>query len=487
MKKKIISLLLTGVMIISMTACGSAGGDKKPAAENNVQTEEKAAKEEDSVQAEEAEPEEAGELSAQEQALKQRKENGDNICGGREVTITVLTKDAINDARGIANTKIFEMFMEEHPNVTIVDESASGTAFDEKFTTGVATGKMPDFVQNYGVSQIWPLVQQGKVVDLQPFMELDTDWSDNLTHIETLEGLWTFEDKGVDGVYAVIRDLYCMGLFYNVQLFEEYGLEVPETLQEFEAVCDEFLKHDIIPMPLGANTVWRGGHMYTTLAMAMYGGSLEDDLTGRKQKWTDEQMLSVFQKLKEWQEKGYFGPNIASMDYTMEKTYFLEGQAAMLCDASWFIQQIDQDKWPEGTIGFAAFPYDGDKPELKGSTMGGQNGAYSVFDSGDPDRIEATIALAEYHTSPEITEYKIDAYGGIFPVKTSRTIADMQPIWADYEKVLNECTDLRIGFEFYDLYPELETTVRNSILGMFAGESPEEATAQIQKLLDSNE
>ncbi len=480
--KKLISMILAAAMILSVTACGSSPEDT--AGNTNEDTNAQEVKEESTVEANEEPAEE--ELTAQEQALRQRAENGDNICGGREVTITVLTKDAINDARGIANTKIFEMFMEEHPNVKIIDESASGTAFDEKFTTGVSTGNMPDFAQNYGVSQIWPLIQQGKVVDLQPFMDLDTDWSDNLTHLDTLEGLWTFEDKGIDGTYAVIRDLYCEGLFYNVEMFKEYNLEVPKTLQEFEAVCDEFLKHDIIPMPHGANTVWVNGHLYTTLAMAMYGSPLEKDLTSKQQKWTDEQMLSVFQKLKDWQEKGYFGPNIASMDYTMAKTYFLEGQAAMLCDAGWFIQQIDQDKWSEGTIGFAPFPYDGDKAELKGSTMGGQNGAYSIFDNGDPDRIEAAVALAEYHTSPEITEYKIDAYGGIFPVKTSRTIGDMQPIWAQYEEVLNACTDLRIDFIFYDTIPEMENAVRNGILGMFAGETPEETLEQIQRVVDEN-
>lgn len=479
--KKAISIIAALGMIISLSACGNGNNN---AADTVTQNKEEAA--EDSTQTEAAAPKEGAALSAQEQAVQQRKENKNEICGGREVTISVLTKDAINDARGIANTKIFEMFMEEHPNVTIIDESVSGTAFDEKFTTAIASGNAPDFIQNYGVAQIWPLVQQGKVVDLDPYLEIDTEWSDNLTHLDTLKGLWTFEDKGVEGTYAAIRDIYSMGLFYNVQLFEEYNLEVPETLEEFEKVCDEFLKHDIIPMPLGANTVWRGGHMYTTLAMAMYGSSLQEDLTNREQKWNDEQMLSVFQKLKEWQEKGYFGPNIASMDYTMEKTYFLEGQAAMLCDASWFIQQIDQDKWPEGTIGFAPFPYPEDKPELKGSYMGGPNGAYSIVDNADPDKIEAAVALLEYHTSPEITEYKIEAYGGIFPVVTSLSVDDMLPIFTDYYAVLDSAADMCIGFEFYDTIPELETTVRNSLLGMFAGETPEEATAQIQSLIDNN-
>lgn len=426
------------------------------------------------------------EEDAPKKALEQSTEDGEQLCGGREVTISVLTKDAINDARGIANTKIFDMFMEKYPNITIVDESVTGTAFDEKFTTAIASGNAPDFIQNYGVAQIWPLVEQGKIVDLQPFMDADKGWSDNLTNLETLEGLWTFEDKGVEGTYAAIRDIYCMGLFYNKELFEEYKLEVPETLSEFEAVCEEFLKHDIIPMPLGANTVWRGGHMYTTLAMAMYGGGLEKDLTSRKQKWSDEQMLSVFQKLKDWQDRGFFGPNIASMDYTMEKTFFLEGQAAMLCDASWFIAQIDKDKWPEGTIGFAPFPYDESKPELKGSFMGGPNGAYSVVNNGDADKIEATVALLKYHTSPEITEYKMEQYGGIFPVKTSLSVEDMQPIFVDYYSVLDSAKDMRIGFEFYDTIPELETTVRNSILGMFAGETPEEVTTAIQDLIDKN-
>lgn len=399
------------------------------------------------------------------------------------VTISVLTKDAINDPRGIANTKIFQMFMEKYPWITVVDESVSGTAFDEKFTTAIASGNAPDFIQNYGTAQVWPLVKAGKLVNLDPYLQADPEWAASLTHLNTLKGLWTFEDKGVEGTYAMIRDIYCMGLFYNKTLFEKYGQEVPVTLEEFEQVCDVFLANNIIPMPIGANTVWRGGHLYTTLAMSMYGRSLQEGLTNRTLRWDGPEMLSVFNKLKDWQQKGYFGPNIASMDYTMEKTYFLEGQAAMLCDASWFIQQIPKDKFPDGTIGFAPFPYPAEKPELKGSYMGGPNGAYSITDNGDQARIDATVTLLKYHVSPEITEYKIDSYGGIFPVKTSRELVDMQPIFQNYYTVLNSAADMCIGFEFYDIYPELETTVRNGILGMFAGEEPEKILADVQALI----
>ena len=401
-----------------------------------------------------------------------------------QVTISVLTKDAINDPRGIANTHIFEMFMDENPNITIIDESVSGTAFDEKFTTAIASGNAPDFIQNYGTAQVWPLVQAGKLVNLQPYLDADPEWANSLTHMDTLKGLWTFEDKGVEGVYAMIRDIYAMGIFYNKALFEKYNVEVPETLEDFVEVSEVFLANNIIPMPIGANTVWRGGHLYTTLAMAMYGRSLQEGLTSRTKKWTDAEMLSVFQTLKDWQDKGIFGENIASMDYTLEKTYFLEGQAAMLLDAGWFIQQIPAEDFPEGTIGFAPFPYPADKPELKGSTMGGPNGAYSITDSGDPARVEAAVKLLKYHVSPEITEYKISSYGGIFPVKTSLDLDDMQPIFKDYYEVLNSTSDMCIGFEFYDLYPELETTVRNSILGMFAGETPEKVLGDIQALIE---
>ena len=83
--------------------------------------------------------------------------------------------------------------------------------------------------------------------------------SDMLMDISDFEGLNDIKqaykdiDKALEyvpeeGIYAVPYVANAAGILYNRGMFEEYGWKIPETWDEFIALCDEIQSEGILPL-----------------------------------------------------------------------------------------------------------------------------------------------------------------------------------------------------------------------------------------------
>ena len=59
-----------------------------------------------------------------------------------------------------------------------------------------------------------------------------------------------------DGVYAVPYVANAAGVLYNRAMFEEYGWEIPETWDEFIALCEQIQSEGIQPLYFGFKDTW---------------------------------------------------------------------------------------------------------------------------------------------------------------------------------------------------------------------------------------
>ena len=92
---------------------------------------------------------------------------------------------------------------------------------------------------------ILTLGAEGKLMDLSGL-----DSAKNLREI-----IWTANT--VDGkLVAIPQEVVAYGLFVNKDLFDQYGLALPETPEEFLDCCRVF-KENGIETPVGANRWWR--------------------------------------------------------------------------------------------------------------------------------------------------------------------------------------------------------------------------------------
>ena len=151
-------------------------------------------------------------------------------------------------------------------DMSVTDE----TQFNNLFKTCMATADIPTIFMTYGGGNLKSYVDSGLVADLTPYLDADSAWKG--TFNSTMFSMLTFE--GTDGVYGIPYAAYVDSMFINTKLFEEYGVEIPTTIEELEAACEAFMAAGVTPLPVGDKSTFRGGHLFSLLMAKRTGEDL---------------------------------------------------------------------------------------------------------------------------------------------------------------------------------------------------------------------
>ena len=131
--------------------------------------------------------------------------------------------------------KLTDKFMEANPNITVTLQNQSTyNDLQQKMTATLASPKdLPTLTQAYPHWMI-NAMQDELLVDLKPYIENETIGSENYNDI--LEGFRTSSE--IDGkIYGMPFNKSTEVIWYNKTLFDELGLEVPTTFEEFAQVA----------------------------------------------------------------------------------------------------------------------------------------------------------------------------------------------------------------------------------------------------------
>jgi ABC-type glycerol-3-phosphate transport system substrate-binding protein len=72
----------------------------------------------------------------------------------------------------------------------------------------------------------------------------------------------------------------------------------------------------------------------------------------------DPRMINLYRIIKEFNDRGYWGPNAVGVSGETEDSDFLTNKIAMRFQGSWFIPQLTADYQGDiSNIGIAPFPY----------------------------------------------------------------------------------------------------------------------------------
>ena len=130
--------------------------------------------------------------------------------------------------------KLTDKFMEENKNITVtLQNQSSYPELQQKITATTASPKdLPTLTQAYPHWMI-NAIQDELLVDLKPYIENETIGDKNYEDI--LEGFRTASE--IDGkIYGMPFNKSTEVIWYNKTLFEELGLKVPTTFEEFAEV-----------------------------------------------------------------------------------------------------------------------------------------------------------------------------------------------------------------------------------------------------------
>lgn len=125
----------------------------------------------------------------------------------------------------------------------------------------------------------------------------------------------------VDGkLVAIPQEVVAYGLFVNKDMFDQYGLELPETPEEFLECCRVFQENGI-ETPVGANRWWLETFVFAQAYADLYNGQNTEAeiaaLNSGEARYSDY-MRPGFEFLKEMMDLGYIDAEKALVSEAIE-------------------------------------------------------------------------------------------------------------------------------------------------------------------------
>lgn len=143
---------------------------------------------------------------------------------------------------------------------------------------------------------------------------------------------WEAEDGNMFAVpFAAVSQI----VYYNMDIFAEHGLEIPNTWEEFIAICDTLQEAGVTPLANGVADEWDVLECFLLCMLPNYIGGAEERVkyeTGEK-KLNDEAFVELYTDFASLSK--YLPAGFESVTYNDSQVLFGTGRAAMFFDGSW--------------------------------------------------------------------------------------------------------------------------------------------------------
>lgn len=282
-------------------------------------------------------------------------------------------------------------FMAENPDIEIVLSSANNANYKQEINVRLASNSSPDIYFAWSGVYARNFVDGGRALDLTDYLMADDgEWYNSFitNQFET----FTFGER----IYGIPLMMDGKAFYYNQDIFDELGLEVPENWDEFIAVLDVLKESGYIPISLGNIEDWATGHYMTTLNQRVVPAdtlaadyALEGDFTAPEYVTA----LEYLEKLVP-----YFTPEFNSVTYDAGINDFISGKAAIYYEQFNQVQYIMPAEFNWSWFDFPDIEgAAGDQNALTGSPQG-------LMVSSTTKYPEACIKFLKYLTNFENSE-----------------------------------------------------------------------------------
>lgn len=236
------------------------------------------------------------------------------------------------------------------------------------------------------------MIEDGRLEDISSYINEDEEWK-NMIEPVVLEGV-TEEDGSIYLGPVSTAAFACSGMFWNEELFAQAGItEFPQTWEEFWECCDRLQAAGITPLALHTEgTAW-APMLIATAKVA----ETEEGLEFMKELYPESYQNASGLEIAETLQKlfSYTTEDALHTDFDVAYTNFFSGEAAMIPNGYWMIEQIPEG-WEE-KVHFSAFP--GNTLIASPETFG-----WAVISSYSDEVKEGAVEFLKFRTSQNLQE-----------------------------------------------------------------------------------
>ena len=213
-------------------------------------------------------------------------------ASAQDVTLTI--ESWRNDDLVLWQDVIIPAFEAENPGISIEFSPSAPAEYNAVLNSKLDAGSAGDLITCRPFDASLALYEAGHLQDLS-----DLDAMENFSDVA--QSAWQTDDGSA--TFCVPMASVIHGFIYNADAFEEVGVDVPETVDEFFAVLDAFQEDgSYIPMAMGTNDQWEAATMgYQNIGPNYWGG--EEGrlaLIAGEQSLTDEPWVEPYRQLARW-------------------------------------------------------------------------------------------------------------------------------------------------------------------------------------------
>ncbi|MBX9471928.1 ABC transporter substrate-binding protein [Microcella sp.] len=261
-------------------------------------------------------------------------------------------------------------------------------------------------------------VEAGQVLSLSDAMAQELPSYGSTWQDAVLPGVLPLLTVPADGnVYGAPESVTTLQFFYNEAIFEEYGIEVPQTIDELVTAADTLREAGQTPFTVTGTFLAYMQMYWDYLALRHIGyDNVRAAMNGDVELATLPGAAEAAAALEDLTQEGNFVDGFRGIDFTSAQVNFFQGNAAMILMGSWLLGEM-ADSIPEGfEVGTFPFPaVDGAAVDSSG-IFGFVNTYVVAAESENP---EAGVAFLQFLADKENqiamveTAKSISAYSGV--------------------------------------------------------------------------
>jgi raffinose/stachyose/melibiose transport system substrate-binding protein len=212
-------------------------------------------------------------------------------------------------------------FMKENPNIKVTLSSANNQNYKQEINVRLASSSAPDIYYAWSGEYARQFAEGNRALDITQRLTGDAAWYDSF--IKNQFGPFTFDGK----IYGIPLMMDGKAFYYNIDIFNELGLKVPENWDEFMQVLEVLKQSKYIPISLGNIEDWATGHYMTTLNQRVVPADVLAKDYALEGDYSDPAYIEALKYLQKMVP--YFTPEFNSVTYDVGINDFVSGKAAI--------------------------------------------------------------------------------------------------------------------------------------------------------------
>ena len=248
---------------------------------------------------------------------------------------------------------LIDIYTERYPDVEVINATVAGGAGTNAkavLATRMQGGNPPDTFQVHAGRELIDTWVVSDFMEPVTYILEDNGWMDD--YPQEVIDIISYEGE----VYSIPVNVHRSNvMWYNIEIFEEHGLEPPESVSDFFEVAEELQSAGVTPLALGDTNVWPATHLMESALVAGLGPDGYNGLWNGDTRWDSQQVKTALSAFVDMLD--YINDDHSALTNIDAAGYVADGKAAMTVMGDWVHgYYLSRNLAPNEDYGYAPTP-----------------------------------------------------------------------------------------------------------------------------------